>query len=159
MKVDTDYYDEGPSPFNITWSPDSHWLAYNRILPSHLHAIFVYSLEAKKNTQITDGMSDALYPAFDRSGKYLYFAASTDFGLTAGDSDMSGIARPVTYSVYAAVLRTDLPSPVAPQSDDENAEKDSKSGDQPAAPVKTDDTKHVAESGSSATNGNGRGIQ
>ena len=153
VKVDTDYYDEGPSPFNITWSPDSHWLAYNRILPSHLHAISVYSLEAKKNTQITDGMSDALYPAFDRSGKYLYFAASTDFGLTAGDSDMSGIARPVTYSVYAAVLRTDLPSPVAPQSDDENTEKDSKSGDQPAAPVKTDDTKHVAESGSSATNG------
>lgn len=153
VKVDTDFYDEGPAPFNITWSPDSRWLAYNRILPSHLHAVFVYSLEAKKSTQITDGMSDALYPAFDRSGKYLYFAASTDFGLTAGDSDMSGIARPVTYSVYAAVLRTDLPSPVAPQSDDESTDKDSKSGDQPAAPVKTDDTMHVAENGSSATNG------
>ena len=98
-------------------------------------------------------MSDALDPAFDRSGKYLYFAASTDFGLTAGDSDMSGIARPVTYSVYAAVLRTDLSSPVAPQSDDENTEKDSKSGDQWAAPAKTDDTIHAAENGSSATNG------
>ena len=34
VKVDTDYYDEGPSPFNVTWSPDSRWLAYNRILPS-----------------------------------------------------------------------------------------------------------------------------
>ena len=153
VKVDTDYYDEGPSPFNITWSPDSRWLAYNRILPNHLHAVFVYSLETKKSTRITDGMSDALYPAFDRSGKYLYFAASTDFGLTAGDSDMSGIARPVTYSVYAAVLRTDLSSPVAPQSDDENTEKDSKSGDQRAAPAKTDDTIHAAENGSSATNG------
>ena len=132
VKVDTDYYDEGPAPFNVVWSPDSRWLAYNRILPSHLHAVFVYSLETNKCTQITDGMSDALYPAFDRSGKYLYFAASTDFGLTVGDGDMTGVARPVTYSVYAAVLRKDLPSPVTPQSDDENADKDSKLGDQPS---------------------------
>ena len=29
-------------------------------------------------------MSDALYPVFDASGKYLYFTASTDMGLTAG---------------------------------------------------------------------------
>ncbi|MGA9779281.1 MAG: PDZ domain-containing protein [Verrucomicrobiia bacterium] len=129
VRVDTDYYDEGPAPFNAVWSPDSRWLAYNRILPSYMHAVFVYSLETNTQTQITDGMSDALYPAFDRSGKYLYFAASTDFGLTVGDSDMTGIARPVTYSVYAAVLRKDLPSPVAPQSDDENADKDSKSED------------------------------
>ena len=66
MKADTDYYDEGPSPFNVAWSPDSRWLAYNRILPSRLHAVFVYSLETKKCTQITDGMSDARFPAFDQ---------------------------------------------------------------------------------------------
>jgi tricorn protease len=125
VKVDTDYYDEGPSPFNIQWSPDSRWLTYNRILPNFLHAIFVYSLKTKKHTQITDGMSDARYPVFDKSGKYIYFAASTDYGLTVGDSDMSGIARPVTYSVYAVVLRTNLPSPVAPQSDDEKTDENS----------------------------------
>ncbi|HEX3627873.1 MAG TPA: PDZ domain-containing protein [Verrucomicrobiae bacterium] len=123
VRVDTDYYDEGPSPFDVKWSADSCWLTYNRILPNMLHAVFVYSLPAKKATQITDGMSDARYPAFDRNGKYLYFAASTDFGLTAGDSDMSGIARPVTYSVYTVVLQTNVPSPVEPQSDDENVDK------------------------------------
>ena len=152
VKVDTDYYDEGPSPFNITWSPDSQWLAYNRILPSFLHAVFVYSLETKKPTQITDGMSDARYPAFDRSGKYLYFAASTDFGLTAGDSDMSGIARPVTFSVYAVVLRTNLPSPVAPQSDDEKVEEGSKSSDKSAAPAKADDSEQASDECSTSTN-------
>jgi len=155
-KVDTDYYDEGPSPFNTVWSPDSRWLAYNRILPSFLHVISIYSLDTKKKTRITDGMSDTLYPAFDRSGKYLYFAASTDFGLTAGDSDMSGIARPVTYSVYAVVLRKDLSSPVAPQSDDENTDEDSKSGDgssgEATAPASVDLALPVTGDTSSPTN-------
>ncbi len=145
VKVDTDYYDEGPAPFNIVWSPDSRWLAYNRILPNHLHAIFVYSLSAKKTRQITDGMSDARYPAFDAGGKYLYFAASTDFGLTVGDSDMTGIARPVTFSVYAVVLRTNLPSPVAPQSDEErtNSTSGASSG---AAAARAGDKKQSGKS-------------
>ena len=156
VKVDTDYYEEGPPPFKFTWSPDSRWLAYNRILPNLLHAIFVYSLATNQCTQITDGMSDALYPAFDRSGKYLYFAASTDFGLTAGEGDMSGLSRPVTYSVYAVVLRTNVPSPVAPQSDDENMKDDSKSGDdagdQPAAPADADNSAEVSDKDSTSTN-------
>ena len=45
-----------------------------------LRAIFVYSLDTRKATQVTDGMSDALYPVFDKNGKYLYFTASTDVG-------------------------------------------------------------------------------
>ena len=156
VKVDIDYYDEGPSPFNVTWSPDSRWLAYNRVLPSHLHAVLVYSLATNKCTQVTDGMSDALYPAFDKNGKYLYFVASTDFGLTVGDSDMSGLSRPVTYSVYAVVLRTNVPSPVAPESDDENAKDDSKSGDktddQPATPADADKSTKVSDDNSTSTN-------
>jgi tricorn protease len=123
--VDTDYYEEGPSAFRVKWSPDSRWLTYDCNLPNQLHAVFVYSLGRGKTSQITDGMSDARYPVFDKGRKYLYFAASTDFGLTAGDSDMSGIARPVTYSIYAVVLRTNVPSPVAPQSDDEKESKKS----------------------------------
>jgi tricorn protease len=129
VKLDTDYYDEGPSPFDMKWSADSCWLTYNRILPNMLRAVFVYSLHTKKATQITDGMSDARYPVFDKGGKYLYFAASTDFGLTAGDSDMSGIARPVTYSVYAVVLQKNVPSPVEPQSDDESTNHESSGAD------------------------------
>ena len=156
VNVDTDYYEEGPPPINVNWSPDSRWLAYNRILPSHLHAVFVYSLETNKSIRITDGMSDALLPAFDRSGKYLYFVASTDFGLTVGDGDMSGLSRPVTYSVYAVVLRTNLPSPVAPQSDDENADEDSKSGDspddQPATPAAADNSIDVSDDNCCSTN-------
>jgi tricorn protease len=118
-RVDTDTY-AGPYRFlHPVWSPDSRWLAYTKQLRNHLHAVFIYSLEQRQGRQVTDGMSDALFAAFDKEGKYLYFTASTDAGLNTGWLDMSSLARPVTRSVYVAVLRKDLPSPLAPESDEE----------------------------------------
>jgi tricorn protease len=125
VKVDTDLF-EGAS-FNQVWSPDGKWLAYTKQLRSHFHALFLYSLETGKPIQVTDGMSDALFPTFDQNGKYLYFTASTDVGLTAG-GDMSGLYRPVTRTVYVIVLKKDLPSPLAPESDDEKGEEAKKEG-------------------------------
>jgi tricorn protease len=120
VHVDTDLY-AGPS-FSTVWSPDSKWLAYAKQLDNHMHAIFVYSLETGKVTQITDGMSDTASPDFDKNGKYLYFTASTDVGLVAG-GDMSAINRPVTGSVYVVVLKKGVASPLAPESDEEKPEK------------------------------------
>ncbi|HEX7359273.1 MAG TPA: protease, partial [Bryobacteraceae bacterium] len=122
VKVDTDLFDSPRHEFDVVWSPDSQWLAYTKQLPNHLRAVFVYSLKTGKATQITDGMSDVLYPNFDKNGKYLYFTASTDAALTVGWLDMTSEAHPITRSVYVAVLRKDLPSPIAPESDDEKAE-------------------------------------
>jgi tricorn protease len=117
VKVDVDYY-EGAS-FNAVWAPDSKWLAYTKQLPNHLRAVFIYSVDQKKAFQVTDGMSDAQYPNFDRNGKYLYFTASTDIGLSAVGFDMSSNEHPVTRSAYVVVLDKELPSPLAPESDDE----------------------------------------
>jgi len=39
------------------------------------HAVFVYSLEQESSHPITNRMSDALYPSFDKNGTYLYFTA------------------------------------------------------------------------------------
>ena len=130
VKVDTDRFDSPLHEFDMQWSPDSKWLTYTKQLENHLRGVFVYSLDSKQATQVTDGMSDALYPAFDRDGKYIYFTASTDMGLTTGWLDMTSEAHPVTRSAYLAVLKKDLPSPLAPESDDEKAQeakKDDKS--------------------------------
>ena len=121
VKVDTDRYDTPLHEFDQAWSPDGKWLAYTMQLANHLRAVFVYSLASGKATQVTDGMSDCLYPVWDKSGKYLYFTASTDMGLTTGWLDMTSEAHPVTRSVYVAVLRRNLPSPLAPQTGDEKA--------------------------------------
>ncbi len=122
VKVDATYYYSPPFVWDFTWSPDSRWLTYSKEVPSHMNVIMVYSLESGKATQVTDGLSDAKFPVFDKSGKYIFFTASTDVGLTPGWLNMSSMDRPVTRSVYAMVLRKDLPSPLAPESDEEKAE-------------------------------------
>ena len=134
--VDADTYE---APFRLldpTWSPDSRWIAYTKQLKNHMRAVFAYSVEAGKPSQLTDGMSDARYAAFDTNGKYLYFTASTDVGPTTGWLDLSSANRPVSRSVYVMVLRKDLPSPLAPESDEEKVQEPGKEGEAaPAAPA------------------------
>lgn len=101
------------------WSPDSKWLAYTKRLSNEYSAIFVYSLDQKKSFQLTDGMADCQMPAWDASGKYIYFTASTDYGLNVGWLDMSSYEHPINRAIYLAVLSKDEPSPLAPESDDE----------------------------------------
>ena len=128
--IDADYFGGfGPTQLSQTWSPDSKWIAYTKQLPSGLHALFVYSLEQGKFSQVTDGMSDVLYPSFDKNGKYLYFTASTNTGLSPAGLDMSSDEHRVTRSVYVAVLSKDEKSPLAPESDEENKPKDEKKPD------------------------------
>ena len=128
VKVDTDMYTDPAHGPQMVWSPDSRWIVYTKQLKSHLHAVFTYSLEQAKSYQLTDGMSDALYPAFDRGGKYLYFTASTDAALNTGWLDMTSLERPVTRSAYIIVLKKDLPSPLGPESDEEKAKETEKAG-------------------------------
>ena len=128
VRIDTDTYTDPAQGLTLSWSPDSRWLAYTKQLVNHLHVVFVYSLEQGKSFQVTDGMSDALYPQFDKEGKSLYFTASTDVALSQGWLDMSSLNRPATRSVYVVVLKKDLPSPLAPESDEEKSPASTEEG-------------------------------
>jgi tricorn protease len=116
-KIDTDYSYELDR--NFAWSGDSKWIAFVKSLPNQLHAISVYSLDSDKSTQITDGMSDARNPAFDRDGQYLYFTASTNYGPTVSGLDMTSDEHEVTSNIYLVVLANNVASPLAPESDEE----------------------------------------
>ena len=120
-------------PNGVSWSSDSRWLTYSKPLKSYYSAVYVYSLEDGKTTQITDGMSNAGSPVFDKSGKYIYFTASTDTGPKLSGFDMSSYAHRTTSSVYVAVLRKDLPSPLAPESDEEKVQNPDREGGADAA--------------------------
>jgi tricorn protease len=117
VKVDKDAYWFVGS-IGSAWSPDSKWLAYSRRLPNRMGAVFVYSLTGEKPSQVTDGLSDARNPVFDKDGKYLYFTASTDVGASL-EADIGAFARPSSRSIYLIVLDKTLPSPFAPESDEE----------------------------------------
>lgn len=120
-RVASDTYETPERSLDPAWSPDGRFLAFTKRLPSFLHAVFVYSLADGKVRQATDGLSDARFPVFDASGKYLYFTASTDWGPTAPWLDLSSLNHPVSRRVYVAVLDRALPSPLAPESDEEGA--------------------------------------
>ena len=104
---------------NPTWSPDSKWVAYASRLRSLYHAIFISNVETGETKQVTDGLADAVWPTWDASGKYLWFLASTNFGLRSQWLDMTSYDRQTTFGLYLAVLKKSDPSPLLPESDED----------------------------------------
>lgn len=133
-KIDTDPYPAAGREFNAAWAPDSKWVTYSKGLPSHMRAIFVHSIADGKTHQITDGLADSISPAFDASGKYLYFLSSTDYGPRTSWVEMSSLDRPVRRAIYLAVLNASEPSPLLPET-----------GDEPPAPAVSAGTDEAAQ--------------
>jgi len=104
---------------NPVWAPDSKWVAYSSRLKSMYHAIFISNVETGESKQITDGLADSTWPAFDASGKYLWFFASTDFGLRSQWLDMTSYDHDETFGLYCALLKKGEPSPLLPESDED----------------------------------------
>ncbi|MDF1505232.1 S41 family peptidase [Roseisolibacter sp. H3M3-2] len=128
--ADTDPYFSGSRSIVPVWSPDSRWVAYPKRLPSLMRAIFLYDAQGGQVRQITDGLADATQPAWDASGKYLWFMASTNLGMNSGLLDMSAYERATTRGLYLTVLAKGEPSPLLPESDEEAA----RAGRAPAQP-------------------------
>jgi tricorn protease len=146
--VDTDRFAHPERSMNPVWSPDSRWVAYSRRLDNQLRAVFVHDTQTGSTRQLTDGMADDISPVWDASGKYLYFLASTDFGLNTGWLDMTSYDRPVTRALYLALLSADEPSPFLPKSDEEGGqgEEDDPQED-PSGGGQSDPTSASQESG------------
>jgi tricorn protease len=106
------------------WSHDSKWLSYTKIVETNFKRIYLYSLEQKKSYALTDGLSDADEPKFDKSGKYIYFTASTDAGPVANWFDQSNNDMRSTNNVYLVTLQKETISPLAKESDEEVVKPD-----------------------------------
>ncbi len=118
-KLDTDAYPDPSRQFEAEWAPDSKWIVYSKNSPSHLRAIYIYSLAEGKSHQVTDGLADSVSPAWDAGGKYVYFLSSTDYGPKTGWLEMSSLDRPVRRAIYLCVLTANEPSPLLPETGDE----------------------------------------
>ncbi|PRD53770.1 S41 family peptidase [Sphingobacterium gobiense] len=130
--------------FQPSWSFDSDWIAYVKSLRNGIRTLFMYNLQTRQSTQITDGMSAVNQPTFSRDGKYLFFSASTNTGLTNSGLHMTAYERNVNYNVYAFILSKETPSLFKNESDEEeitddktknkkeeNKEKEDKSEEKP----------------------------
>ena len=68
--VDTAEY---PSRLSASWSPDSRWFVYTKpVNAAGKEAMFLYSLEQKNISRISQELYDDGNPVFDPDGKYLY---------------------------------------------------------------------------------------
>ncbi|MGH9315175.1 MAG: S41 family peptidase, partial [Vicinamibacterales bacterium] len=156
VKVDKDRYLNPPAERTPAWSPDSKWLTYSKRLKNYLSAVFVYSTVDGKSTQLTDGLSDARYPVFDKDGRYLYFTASTDSGPSL-EPDIRSATQAVTRSIYLVVLSKTEPSPFAPESDEEKgvekAEEGKRSPEGQPGEEKQDETKAEKPAADASTPG------
>ena len=120
----------GPVPvLHHAWSPDSRFLAYTQNTSTYFNRLFLYSLAEGRSYAVSDGLADATSPAFDASGKYLYFLVSTDAGpvndwFSQANADMRAVQQ-----VYLAVLAKGVPSPLLKESDEEKDEEKKKDGE------------------------------
>lgn len=136
------YYAPGDPDLDHSWSADSKWLAYTKNNQTYFHTINLYSVDQKKSIQLTDGYSDARYPVFDPNGKYLYFASSTNAGPVQDWFALSNQEAREMSAIYLAVLPKGVPSPLAKESDEEQAKKeDAAAASAPKGSAKKDDDK------------------
>jgi tricorn protease len=118
-----------------SWSPDSKWIAYTSSTKANIQTVYAYSTEQDKSFAITDGLTEVTEPIFDESGKYLYFLGSTNAGPVKEWFAQSNEDMRLTSSIYLAVLRNNLPNPLAKESDEEKGVQ--KADDKPREPAKT----------------------
>jgi len=120
--------------FRVSWSPDSRWLAYSRGVESRQGAVFLYDTREGSLHQVTASYYSDFQPEFDPDGKYLYFLSNRTFRPSYSDVDNSWI-YPNTTNIVAVSLRSDVPSPLAPRSDEEAAEEEGEEEEENEEPV------------------------
>ncbi|MGS2719566.1 S41 family peptidase [Paraglaciecola aestuariivivens] len=104
---------------DLTWAPDSNALAYVKTAENSFQQIKVYLVDEQKSHFLTNKFANSFSPAWDQNSQYLYFLASTDYGLESGWANTSSISAKSEYAPYVVSLLAGETSPFAPRSDEE----------------------------------------
>ncbi|MFD1769262.1 S41 family peptidase [Sphingobacterium suaedae] len=132
--------------FQPSWSFDSNWIAYVKSLGNGVRTLFLYNLKTKQQAQVTDGMSAVSQPTFSRDGKYLFFSASTNTGLTNSGLHMTAYEKNVSFNVYAFILAKKTPSIFKNESDEEKVVEDTQDTTKKRNDKKEDNNKNNRKS-------------
>jgi len=106
---------------DYSWSADSRWLAYSRQMNNALSAIMIYDANEGRTHQVTSDYYNDEGPVFGTEGKYLFFYSDRTFKPVYDKMDTW--IYPNCTGIYAAALRTDVNSPIAPRSDEEKGKE------------------------------------
>ena len=114
------------SSTTLRWSPDSKFIAYNKTAGNNFSQIYIWSINTRKSTAITDKFADSFSPSWDLDKKHIYFLASTNVALGSGWANTSAMTAEPSYAAYVINLDKNDPSPFEPKSDEEEIKKTDK---------------------------------
>jgi len=100
---------------SVGWSENGEWLTYLKRDANGFDSVWIASADGSQVHRVSSDRFDDGSPCFDPGGDYLYFVSSRDFDYGSLDFNTR---------LYAVMLRNDVASPLAPESDDEDLEKD-----------------------------------
>jgi tricorn protease len=151
------YAPEGLRALRPAWSSDSKWITYALGNRAGYHTVYAYDLSKNQSRAVTDGLSDAVDPVFDRSGKYLYFFASTDAGPVNHWFAQSNADMRLKRTLHLAVLKKGEPSPLVRESDEEKEpETKPKKASKKKKPAIDNDKDSIMSKAGSMTADNGK---
>jgi len=109
-------------PEDLSFSPDSKWIAYTRKANNDFSIIYIYNLTEKKEYAVTDKWYNSGSPIFSTDGKYLIFSSARDFNPNYGSMEWNHVYNNM-YGVYLVLLSKDTPSPFLEKDAQVNREK------------------------------------
>jgi tricorn protease len=140
--------------FTLSWSPDSKWLTYQSGQENGNDAIQVYSIDNKKNHQVTSGFYNDSDPVFSSDGQYLFYLTNRNFSPIYSDMGDGTWVYPNSTQIAALALTADVPHLMKVTNDEVDPPKDKESKDKKDKKPeddeeKSDDEGNESEAGSS----------
>ena len=114
--------------FDFNWSPDSRYITYSKMNKELTYQAYIYSLETKKSTCISNGIFNDFNPVFSKDGKYLFFISNRRFNPTFCDFEWEMVYKKVA-GIYYVTLQKDGESLLKFKSDEEKVEDKKESSD------------------------------
>ena len=132
--------------FEVSWSPDSRWLAFDRGIETLMSAVFVFDTREGDLHQVTEGFYNASSPVFGVGGEYLFCTVDREFSPSYGDFIGTWIYANATR-IAAMPLRAEIGSPVGPRSDDEITDEEDVADDADTAAKDSEDAEASDKTG------------
>jgi tricorn protease len=139
---------------DLSWSPDSRWIAFVEPLPNTFSRIRIYSLDTGQFSDVTSGRYDSYSPAWSPDGNWIYFLSDRNFKSLV--QSPWGSRQPEPFfdkqtKIYQVALEKRLRSPFQPRDELMPAEgasngKDTGAGEEAGEENKTKDNPSSGES-------------
>ncbi len=119
---------------DVVWSPKGNYLAFSMQNKNGLSSVYIWNSADGKITRVTPIMSNAVNPAFDPSGNYLYFLSDREYAPQISSVEFNYATNRTTL-VYAIALQTTVKNPFPYENDEVTITEEKKETAAPPAPA------------------------